>query len=229
MIEVKKLSKIYPRKKNSPFIAVDNVNLTIHRGEILGLMGESGSGKSTLARMLLGLIKPTSGEILYDGKKVTTLMPRKMQMVFQDPYSSLNPRMTAGQIISEPTHIHNLPDRTDELLELVGLPPNAKTRYPHEFSGGQRQRIAIARALALNPEFLICDEPISALDVSIQAQIINLLKKLQKELNLTILFISHDLSMVEYFSDRIAIMERGKIQKREPLASPLSQITVCQK
>ncbi len=161
--------------------------------------------------MILGLIEPTSGHIFFEGQRKTTLLPRRMQMVFQDPYSSLNPRMSIGAILEEPTHIHNLPSRVDELLDLVGLPRQAKYRYPHEFSGGQRQRVGIARALALNPELLICDEPISALDVSIQAQIVNLLQRLQKELTLTILFIGHDLAMVRYLSTRVAVMHRGQI------------------
>ncbi len=211
MIEVKNLTKIYPINKKKNLVALDHVNLKIEKGEILGLVGESGSGKSTLGKIILGLIEPTSGEIFLEGKRKTKLFPRKIQMIFQDPYSSLNPRMNVGAIIAEPTVIHRLPNRVDELLELVGLPTQSKNRYPHEFSGGQRQRIGIARALALNPEFLICDEPISALDVSIQAQIINLLQRLQKELGLTILFIAHDLAMVRYLSTRVAVMHEGKI------------------
>lgn len=216
MIEVKHLTKIYKLGKEKLLKAVDNVSLTIERGETLGLVGESGSGKSTLGRMILGLIEPTSGEIFLEGKKITGLLPRRMQMIFQDPYSSLNPRMSIGAIIAEPTKIHGLPNRVDELLDLVGLPRHAKGRYPHEFSGGQRQRIGIARALALNPEFLICDEPISALDVSIQAQIVNLLLRLQKNLSLTILFIAHDLAMVRYLSTRVAVMHCGKIVELRP-------------
>ena len=211
MIEVKNVSKTYKIGKTKVCKAVDHVSFKIERGEILGLVGESGSGKSTLGRMLLGLIEPSEGEIIYDGQRKVGLQPRKMQMIFQDPYSSLNPRMTIGAIIDEPTKIHGLPSRVDELLNLVGLPSEAKTRYPHEFSGGQRQRVGIARALALNPEFLICDEPISALDVSIQAQIINLLLRLKNELNLTILFIAHDLAMVRYISTRVAVMKQGRI------------------
>ncbi|PIS02833.1 MAG: peptide ABC transporter ATP-binding protein [Chlamydiae bacterium CG10_big_fil_rev_8_21_14_0_10_42_34] len=212
MIEVKNLTKIYKMGKTQ-FKALDDVCFQIERGTTFGLMGESGSGKSTLGRLLLGLIQPTSGEISFEGKKLNGSLPRKMQMIFQDPYSSLNPRMSVNAILSEPTIIHRLPSRVDELLALVGLPLDAKKRYPHEFSGGQRQRIAIARALALNPEFLICDEPISSLDVSIQAQIVNLLIKIQKELGLTMLFIGHDLAMVRYVSDKIAVMEKGKIVK----------------
>ncbi len=206
MVEVKNLTKRYKE-----IVAVDRVNLIIKKGEFFSLVGESGSGKSTLGRLILGLIVPTSGEIWFEGKKKKTLLPRKMQMIFQDPFSSLNPRMSVGKILAEPTDIHNLPPRVDELLDLVGLPKEAKSRFAHEFSGGQRQRIAIARALALKAEFLICDEPISALDVSIRAQIVNLLKKLQKDLGLTIFFIAHDLAMVRIISDRIAVMHQGQI------------------
>lgn len=222
MIEVKNLTKIYKIGKKKFLRAVYDVSLQIAKGEILGLVGESGCGKSTLGRMILGLVPPTSGEIWFEGRKKETLLPRRMQMVFQDPYSSLNPRMSIGAILAEPTHIHGLPSRVDELLEMVGLPSSAKTRYPHEFSGGQRQRIGIARALALNPDFLICDEPISALDVSIQAQIVNLLLRLQKELGLTLLFISHDLAMVRYVSTRIAVMHQGRIiEQGQPDELPL--------
>lgn len=214
MIELIKASKIY-RMKKKELKAVDQVSLSIAKGEILGLVGESGSGKSTLGKMILGLIQPTSGKIVLENNPLNQLFPLKMQMIFQDPYASLNPRMSVEKILSEPTKIHHLKDRTEELLDLVGLPLSSKKRYPHEFSGGQRQRIGIARALALNPEVLICDEPISALDVSIQAQIINLLLSLQKKLCLTLLFISHDLKMVQYLSDRIAIMHQGKIVECE--------------
>ncbi len=214
MIEVKNVTKIYRLGKKQLLRAVDHVSFTIQRGETVGLVGESGSGKSTLGRILLGLIAPTEGEVFFEQEKLTRLIPRKIQMIFQDPYSSLNPRMTVGSIIAEPTQIHGLPNRVDELLDLVNLPRESKTRYPHEFSGGQRQRIGIARALALNPEFLICDEPISALDVSIQAQIVNLLQKLKKELGLTILFIAHDLAMVHYLSDRVLTMQKGCITSR---------------
>jgi len=212
ILEVKNLTKKFSLGKKKQLCVIDDVNLTIQRGEILGLIGESGSGKSTFGRILLGLIQPTTGEILFNGEKKTGLLPLQIQMIFQDPYSSLNPRMTIEAILKEPTLIHRLPDRVDELLDLVGLPPSVKTRYPHEFSGGQRQRIGIARALALNPNVLICDEPISALDVSIQAQIVNLLQQLQKELNLTMVFIAHDLAMVEYISNRTALMHQGKIK-----------------
>jgi len=211
MLEVKKLTKIYSIGKKF-FKAVDSVSFVLQRGETLGLVGESGCGKSTLGRMIMGLIPPSSGQVFFEGKEITgTLLPRRMQMIFQDPYSSLNPRMSVKAIIEEPTKIHGLPSRVDELLDLVGLPRQNKERYPHEFSGGQRQRIGIARALALNPDVLICDEPISALDVSIQAQIVNLLIRLQKELSLTILFIAHDLAMVRYLSTRVAVMHQGKI------------------
>jgi oligopeptide transport system ATP-binding protein len=211
MIELHHLSKIYSLHKKEQLFAVNDVNLTIEKGETLGLVGESGSGKSTLGKMVLGLIPPTSGDIFFEGRKKTTLLPLRMQMIFQDPYSSLNPRMNVESILKEPTRIHGLPNRVDELLDLVRLPREAKKRYPHEFSGGQRQRIGIARALALKPDFLICDEPISALDVSIQAQIVNLLQQLQRDLGLTILFIAHDLAMIRYISTRVAVMHQGRI------------------
>ncbi len=211
MIDVQNLTKIYKLGKKQKLIAVNHVHLRIEKGEILGLVGKSGSGKSTLGQMILGLIPPTSGKIFFEGQEKTKLLPKRIQMIFQDPYSSLNPRMTVGEILSEPTDIHHLPNRVDELLDLVLLPRDAKERYPHEFSGGQRQRIGIARALALKPDVLICDEPISALDVSIQAQIVNLLKRLQSELGLTILFIAHDLAMVRYISSRIVVMHEGKM------------------
>lgn len=216
MITVQNVSKIYKLDRKRRFIALNQVNLEIEKGEVLGLMGESGSGKSTLGQIILGLTRPTFGKILFKGKEKTTLLPRQIQMIFQDPYSSLNPRMTIHSILSEPTNIYGLPNRVDELLDLVLLPRDAKKRYPHEFSGGQKQRIGIARALALKPEILICDEPISALDVSIQAQIVNLLKTLQKELNLTLLFIAHDLAMIRYLSSRIAVMHEGNLVERGP-------------
>lgn len=211
MIEVKNLTKTFSLKKKTLRV-LDSISFRIERGETLGLIGASGSGKSTLARILLGLLEPNSGEIFFEGKPKKGLLPTQMQMVFQDPYSSLNPRMTIEQILEEPTQIHKLPSRVDELLELVKLPLDAKHRYPHEFSGGQRQRINIARALALNPKFLICDEPISSLDVSIQAQIVNLLLQLQRDLGLTILFISHDLIIIRYVSTRIALLEHGQFR-----------------
>jgi len=203
--------------------------LEIYPGETLGLVGESGCGKSTVAKCLLGLTPPTSGNIEYEGQSLTKLKGRSLKsfrhetaMIFQDPYASLNPRMTAGDIISEPLEIHKLlkgaekKQRLDELLDLVGLPRMSKARFPHEFSGGQKQRIGIARALATNPRLIVCDEPISALDVSVQAQIINLLKKLQREMGLTYLFIAHDLRIVKYLSDRVAVMYLGQIMELAP-------------
>lgn len=215
MIELRHLSKRF-QLGNKVLSAVNDVSLKIETGEVLGLVGESGSGKSTLGKMLLRLIPSSSGQILFEGEDIThkkndKTLYRKIQMIFQDPYSSLNPSLSVENIIKEPTRIHSLPDRVDELLDLVGLPTSAKTQYPHEFSGGQRQRIGIARALALNPKFLVCDEPISSLDISIQAQIVNLLIKLKNELQLTLLFIAHDLSMVRYVSDRVAVMKEGVI------------------
>ena len=204
--------------------AVDGLSFTIRKGETLGLVGESGCGKSTTGRAILQLYRPTSGTVQFEGVELTRLkgealrkMRRQVQMIFQDPYASLNPRMTVGSIIGEPLDIHGLArgrekqQRVEELLRVVGLNPYFANRYPHEFSGGQRQRIGIARALAVNPSFIVCDEPISALDVSIQAQIINLLEELQDEFGLTYLFIAHDLSVVRHISDRIAVMYLGKI------------------
>jgi oligopeptide transport system ATP-binding protein len=209
MIEVKSLSKTY-RVGKKLLTAVHDVSFTIQKGETLGLVGESGCGKSTLGRLLVGLEQPTSGQILFTGAH------RGPQMIFQDPFASLNPRMTVEDLIHEPCLIHRLPYRVDELLDLVGLPKNAKHRFPHEFSGGQRQRIGIARALALKPEFIVCDEPISALDVSIQAQIVGLLQNLQKELQLTYLFIAHDLAMVRYLSTHVAVMYLGSFVELAP-------------
>jgi peptide/nickel transport system ATP-binding protein len=209
--------------------AVDGVTLAIQRGETLGLVGESGCGKSTLGRAILRLYGLTSGRITFDGTDITnasehelTHVRRRMQMVFQDPYASLNPRHSVGRIVGEPLRVHRivsgaeLTERVRGLLEVVGLPADAVTRYPHEFSGGQRQRIGLARALALNPELLVCDEPVSALDVSIQAQIINLMEELQSELGLTYLFIAHDLAVVRHISTRIAVMYLGKIVEIAP-------------
>ncbi len=204
--------------------AVDGVTFDIYKGETLGLVGESGCGKSTAGRAILQLLKPTAGEVFFEDRDLTKLgkgdlrrARRHMQMIFQDPQASLNPRLTVGSIISEPLEIHNVGDkqsrkeRVQELLRVVGLNPYFISRYPHEFSGGQRQRIGIARALATNPSFIVADEPISALDVSIQAQVVNLLDDLKAELGLTYLFIAHDLSMVRYISDRVAVMYLGKI------------------
>jgi oligopeptide transport system ATP-binding protein len=204
--------------------AVDGISFDVHKGETLGLVGESGCGKSTTGRTILQLYRPTSGSVVFEGCDLVALkgealrhMRRKMQMIFQDPYASLNPRMTVNEIIGEPLIVHNVArgkeveDRVAHLLEVVGLDPAFGNRFPHEFSGGQRQRIGVARALALQPSFIVCDEPISALDVSIQAQVVNLLEQLQQEFNLTYLFIAHDLSMVRHISDRVAVMYLGII------------------
>lgn len=204
--------------------AVDGVSFSISRGKTLGLVGESGSGKTTIGRTIARLYKPTSGQIFFDNQDLATLegeplrqMRRRVQMIFQDPYASLNPRFTIGSLIAEPMHIYQIGsrqeirDRTAELLRVVGLRPEYIDRYPHEFSGGQRQRIAVARALSINPEFMIADEPVSALDVSIRAQILNLLQRLQQQLHLTYLFVSHDLSVIRHMTDRIAVMYLGKI------------------
>ena len=225
LLEVKNLKQYFGTSKE-PIKAVDGISFDVFEGETLGLVGESGCGKSTTGRSIIRLYDITDGEILFNGKNVNSYSSRKesmqlhreMQMIFQDPYASLNPRMTAGEIIAEGFEIHGLyknkkerQQKIGELLESVGLNREHANRYAHEFSGGQRQRIGIARALSLNPSFIIADEPISALDVSIQAQVVNLLKQLQKERGLTYLFIAHDLSMVKYISDRIAVMYRGKI------------------
>lgn len=221
-IEIKHLKKYFPLGGDKVLKAVDDVTLDVKKGEVLSVVGESGSGKTTFGRTLANLYKKNFGEIIIEGKKIedfTNLeLTKKIQMIFQDPQASLNPRMTVGEIISEGMVIHKMYKNSDEmrekvyeLLELVGLNREHINRFPHEFSGGQRQRIGIARALALEPEILICDEPISALDVSIQAQVVNLLKDLQKEKGLTMIFIAHDLSMVKYISDRVAVMFRGKI------------------
>ncbi len=209
--------------------AVDGVSFQILRGETLGLVGESGCGKSTVGRALLRLYELTSGRIVFDGKDISHLneselrpLRRRMQMVFQDPYASLNPRHSVGRLVGEPLRVHGLSRRRDtgrrvrELLGIVGLPIDAASRYPHEFSGGQRQRIGLARALALNPDFVVCDEPVSALDVSIQAQIVNLLESLQHDFELTYLFIAHDLAVVRHISDRIAVMYLGQIMELSP-------------
>ena len=223
--------------------AVDDVSFEIERGETLGLVGESGCGKSTVGRTILRLYKPTAGRIVFDGRDISTLnetelrpLRRRMQMVFQDPFSSLNPRHSVGRIVGEPLRTHGISNRRDtgarvrELLNTVGLPADAAGRYPHEFSGGQRQRIGLARALALNPDFVVADEPVSALDVSIQAQIINLLEELQEEFDLTYLFIAHDLAVVRHISDRIAVMYLGWIVEVSPAAelyeNPLHPYTI---
>ena len=227
LIEVKNLKEHFPIQvsglKTKPLKAVDGVSFTINRGETLGLVGESGCGKTTVGRTLLHLYKPTDGEIWYDGKQIKTAADikefrKKATMVFQDPYSSLNPRMTVADIIGEPLDVHKLyktkEERQARILELmgyVGLNSEHAARYAHEFSGGQRQRIGIARALATSPEFVVCDEPVSALDVSIQAQVINMFDELQQELDLTYLFIAHDLLVVRHISDRIAVMYLGKM------------------
>lgn len=231
ILEVNNLFKRFPIKGGllsrevAGVNAVNNVSFKVKKGETLGLVGESGCGKSTLGRCILRLIEPTSGEVFFNGENILNydqekmrILRRKMQIVFQDPYASLNPRMTVGNILSEPLTIHNLftgkeerKKRLFELLDYVQMPKDALNKYPHEFSGGQRQRICIARALAVEPEFLICDEPVSALDVSVQAQVINLFLDLQKNLGLTYLFIAHDLKVVEFISDRVAVMYLGNV------------------
>ncbi|RLC65012.1 MAG: peptide ABC transporter substrate-binding protein [Chloroflexi bacterium] len=231
LVQVRGLKKYFPITRGVVFSrhvgdikAVDDVSFDIYQGETLGLVGESGCGKTTAGRTIIQLYRPTAGEVYYDGQDLTRMrgndlrhMRRRMQIIFQDPYASLNPRLTVGSIVGEPLEIHRvargkeLRERVEELLQLVGLNPYFINRYPHEFSGGQRQRIGVARALALEPDFIVCDEPISALDVSIQAQIVNLLEELQEKLGLTYLFIAHDLSMVRHISDRVAVMYLGKI------------------
>ncbi|NLN06133.1 MAG: ABC transporter ATP-binding protein [Firmicutes bacterium] len=227
LIEVKNLKQYFPAPGGSLFKkrfvkAVDDVSFYIRKGETLGLVGESGCGKTTTGKTIIRLYEPTAGQIFYDGKDIThvDMLPyrRKMQIVFQDPYASLNPRMTVGDIVGEAMDIHNLyttkaerKDKIYHLLERVGLNSEHANRFPHEFSGGQRQRIGIARALAVDPEFIVCDEPVSALDVSIQAQIINMFEELQDDMGLTYLFIAHDLSVVKHISDRIGVMYLGKL------------------
>jgi len=220
-------SGVFFQRKIADVKAVDGISFAIRQGETLGLVGESGCGKTTAGRCILMLHQPTAGEINFEGHDLTKMkgreirrMRRRMQMIFQDPYASLNPRMTVGSIIGEPLVVHGLAggrkgrrDRVQELMRVVGLNPYYTNRYPHEFSGGQRQRIGIARALAVQPSFIVCDEPISALDVSIQAQIINLLEELQGDFNLTYLFIAHDLSVVRHISDRVAVMYLGKLME----------------
>jgi oligopeptide transport system ATP-binding protein len=231
LVRVENLKKYFPitrgivvQRHVGDIKAVDGISFNIYEGETLGLVGESGCGKSTTGRSVLQLYRPTEGTVYFEDQNLIEMkgeqlrrQRRKMQMIFQDPYASLNPRMTVGNIIGEPLEVHNVAsgrerqDRVQELLQLVGLNPYFVNRYPHEFSGGQRQRIGVARALALNPSFIVCDEPISALDVSIQAQVVNLLEDLQQDLGLTYLFIAHDLSMVRHISDRVAVMYLGKI------------------
>ena len=228
LVEVKNLKQYFPVTtgflKTTMLKAVDDVSFTIGRSETLGLVGESGCGKTTVGRTLLHLYKPTGGEVWFDGKKVDAHSigeyRRRAQMVFQDPYSSLNPRMTVGDIVAEPIDVHHLcktpkerEDRVHELLKTVGISGEQAARYAHEFSGGQRQRIGIARALAVNPKFIVCDEPVSALDVSIQAQVVNMFEDLQKKLGVAYLFIAHDLLVVHHISDRIAVMYLGKMME----------------
>lgn len=248
LIQVEDLKKYFPimrgiiRRKVGDIKAVDGISFHIYKGETLGLVGESGSGKTTAGHVILQLYPATSGRILLEGKNLAELngeemrkIRPRMQMIFQDPHASLNPRMTVGSIISEPLVEHGVgrgkerQEHVDKLLELVGLDPTHASRYPHEFSGGQRQRIGIARALALNPEFIVCDEPIAALDVSIQAQVVNLLEDLQAEFGLTYLFISHDLSMIRHISQRVAVMYLGHIMelagRKEIYTNPLHPYT----
>ena len=236
LLSVRNLKKYFPIRRGvliertADYVkAVDDVSFDVYAGQTLGLVGESGSGKSTTGYCVLQLLKPTSGSVKFDGQELTTMnrrglrgMRREIQIVFQDPYASLNPRMTVGDIVGEPLVVHNVGNRrsrrrsAEQLLEVVGFNPDFINRYPHEFSGGQRQRIGIARALALNPRLIVCDEPVSALDVSIQAQILNLLKDLQKEFGLAYLFIAHDLAVVRAMSDQIAVMNKGKIVEYGP-------------
>ena len=225
ILQVKNLSKHF-KVENGFLQAVDGLNFDIYKGETFGLVGESGCGKSTAGRTILRPYEPTAGEVVFEGQNIYDLSPKEMkehrkemQMIFQDPYASLDPRMTVEEIVAEPLVIYGIGNKKErrerviELLEMVGLSAEHSLRFPHEFSGGQRQRIGIARSLALKPKFIICDEPISALDVSIQAQVVNLLKDVQKKLGLTLLFIAHDLSMVRYISDRVAVMYLGKLME----------------
>ena len=250
ILEVKNLKMYFPvgagvlsRKPGGYVKAVDDVNFTVKRGETLGLVGESGCGKTTTGRCILQLYKPTAGQVIFDGQDLTSMntktmrgMRREMQVIFQDPYSSLNPRMTAGNIIGEPLIVHGLVankteyrDKVADLLTNVGLNPYMADRFPHEFSGGQRQRIGVARALSVSPKFIVADEPVSALDVSIQAQIINLLEDLQEQFNLTYLFIAHDLSVVRHISDRVGVMYLGHMvemaERNEIYRNPIHPYT----
>jgi len=250
ILEVKNLKMYFPvgsgflsRKPVGYVKAVDDVNFTVKRGETLGLVGESGCGKTTTGRCILQLYKPTAGQVIFDGQDLTSMntktmrgMRREMQVIFQDPYSSLNPRMTAGNIIGEPLIVHGLVankteyrDKVADLLTNVGLNPYMADRFPHEFSGGQRQRIGVARALSVSPKFIVADEPVSALDVSIQAQIINLLEDLQEQFNLTYLFIAHDLSVVRHISDRVGVMYLGHMvemaERNEIYRNPIHPYT----
>jgi len=249
LLEVQDLAKHYPVKKGLVLAktvgtvrAVDGVSFKLARGETLALVGESGCGKSTTARLVLRLIEPTTGQVWFEGQDITAMggaplraLRRRMQIVFQDPFASLNPRMTVGDILEEPLLVHEIGNaaerkaRVNELLRLVGLAPYHAQRYPHEFSGGQRQRIGIARALALRPRFIVADEPVSALDVSIQSQVLNILRDLQAEFNLTYLFIAHNMSVVEHISDRVAVMYLGKVVelagRGELFANPLHPYT----
>jgi oligopeptide/dipeptide ABC transporter ATP-binding protein len=242
LVEIIDLKKHFPVPHKQVVRAVDGVSFTINRGETLGLVGESGCGKTTVGRCILRLIEPTSGEIRFDGRDLLSLdrgemraLRRRMQIIFQDPYSSLNPRMKVGSIISEPLEIHHVGDRRErkdrvaELLRVVGLDPDYANRYPHQFSGGQRQRIGIARALALNPDFIVADEPVSALDVSVQAQVVNLMQDLQERFGLTYLFISHGLAVVKHISTRVGVMYLGKLVELAPAheiyANPLHPYT----
>jgi oligopeptide transport system ATP-binding protein len=251
LLKVENLQKYFPIRKGivvqrhvGDVKAVDGVSFDILRGETLGMVGESGCGKSTIGRTILRLLEPTDGKVTFEGKVLNDLsgeemrkMRSQMQMIFQDPYASLNPRMRVGDIIGEPILIHGIFNRVErekrvrKLLDVVGLSPYHGARYPHEFSGGQRQRIGIARALSVNPKLIICDEPVSALDVSIQAQVINLLEDLQKEFNLTYLFIAHDLSVVKHISDRVLVMYLGKMvelsNSKELYKNPLHPYTIA--